>query len=471
MKKGKAGAARLIVALSVLFLLAAGTGLYYGGRYIHNKLLCSGQAMATDIALLVKNNFQMTDAEVAYMKSLTFNEMEADPINRRLMDVGDGVTLNAAVTNVYLVAPLGEGEYRYCPDAETARFLGFTMDQPLNGVWLLNGRINQQGVFEVAQREDIFRYTVLDANQLWGLEHREPFGTFTNDAWGSFITGYAPIYTTEGSFVGLLGVDMDPDPYQSSAQHMVLLIIVLFAFTVLMMSALFLVFYFKYAKAREGQRQYAFYAEMSHEMRTPMNGILGMTALCKAETDLPTLHRNIERIESSGKYLMELMNRTLDYKKSGADEPPLPGSAPTASFDGLRGKRVLLCEDHPINAEITRKLVENVGCRIEIAENGQIGLDRFSQSLGGYYDAILMDVRMPVMDGLEAARRIRALKRTDAASVPIIALTANSYEEDRKATAEAGMNEHLTKPVEPWQLYQTLSRAIAHASADRARRL
>ena len=78
------------------------------------------------------------------------------------------------------------------------------------------------------------------------------------------------------------------------------------------------------------------------------------------------------------------------------------------------------------------------------------------------YDAILMDIRMPVMDGLEAARRIRALDRDDAKTIPIIAMTANAFQEDRKASREAGMDEHLSKPIQLEQLYKTLALLIAH---------
>lgn len=475
MKRKKWRFTRLVIVLSVLFLLLAGTGLYWGSRFIDDRLLDSAKAMATDISLLVKNNFEITDSEVAYMKTLTFNQMEVDPINKRLMDVGNGVVLNAAVTNVYLVAPLTPAEYRYCPDQQTADFLGFKLDQPLDGIWLLNGKINEQGVFEVAQRDDIYRYTVLDQNQRRGMVQREAFGDFSADAWGSFITGYAPIYTAEGSFVGLLGIDMDPAPYQASAQHMIFLIIILFAVTVLLMSSAFIVFSLNYSKAREGQRQYAFYSRMSHEMRTPMNGILGTAALSKNETDVSVLRHNIALIEHSGKYLLELINKTLDYRNSGAlpqsQTPPVqsPPAADTA-FPELVGKRLLLCEDHPINAEITRRMAEKAGCTIVVAENGQIGLDRFAESAANEYAAVLMDIRMPVMDGLEAARRIRALPREDAKHVPIIALTANSYEEDKKETAAAGMNAHLTKPVEPKLLYKTLADAINHTQADTSRR-
>ena len=113
-----------------------------------------------------------------------------------------------------------------------------------------------------------------------------------------------------------------------------------------------------------------------------------------------------------------------------------------------------------LNAEILMDLLEMEAIRSEHAENGQIAVDMFAEHPAGYYDAILMDVRMPVMDGLSAARKIRALDRPDAKSIPIIAMTANAFDEDVKKSLQAGMNAHLSKPVEPERLYETLARMI-----------
>ena len=99
--------------------------------------------------------------------------------------------------------------------------------------------------------------------------------------------------------------------------------------------------------------------------------------------------------------------------------------------------------------------------RSEHAQNGQIAVSMFQEHPAGYYDAILMDIRMPVMDGLEAARAIRALDRPDAKTIPIIAMTANAFEEDVQQSLQAGMNAHLSKPVEPDRLYETLCRMIS----------
>lgn len=97
----------------------------------------------------------------------------------------------------------------------------------------------------------------------------------------------------------------------------------------------------------------------------------------------------------------------------------------------LQGRHVLLCEDHPLNAEITIKVLERVGCETVWAENGEEGVRLFTRSKINYFDVILMDERMPVMDGIEAAKAIRRLSREDALNVPIIAMTANIYGEDR----------------------------------------
>ena len=93
---------------------------------------------------------------------------------------------------------------------------------------------------------------------------------------------------------------------------------------------------------------------------------------------------------------------------------------------------------------------------VELAENGRIALEKFEASDAGYYDAILMDMRMPEMDGLEATKKIRDLNRSDAKEIPIIALTANAFDEDVQRSLQVGMNAHLSKQVEPERLYQTL---------------
>lgn len=561
-----------------------------GSRYISNKLLIANENMAVDIAQLVKNNFQITDEEVEYMKGLTFNQMEIDAINKRLMDVGNGAKMNAEVINVYIVAPLTDEEIKYTTDKESAEFFGYDEGVKLNGIWLLNGNIDDNGEFVATTRDDIYRYTVLTEDQIEGMKNQVAYGEYSNDAWGSFITGYTPIYTVDGNFVGLLGIDMSPDKYQSSAQSMIFVLIAAFIVISIGMFGLFLFFYFKYIKAKEGQLYFDFYSRMSHDMRTPMNGILGMAELSKDENDLDTLHRNFTMVLESGKYMLGLINDTLDVQKLDAgrlrldpkirncdkligglvaminsdakkknidfvlenrckdtegyckvDELRLQqifmniasnaikftpqggkitfvvedlgsdgnisglglsivkklvelmkGKIEVSSKQGegttftiwldiekvdsqtaikeigeiqdkenidekaLKGKNILLCEDHKLNAEITQRLLEKYGCNVVLASNGKSGVEEFEKSKEGYFDAILMDIRMPIMDGLTATNKIRSLKRTDAKNVPIIAMTANAFDEDINYCFDAGMNKHLAKPINPKLMYEAL---------------
>ena len=126
----------------------------------------------------------------------------------------------------------------------------------------------------------------------------------------------------------------------------------------------------------------------------------------------------------------------------------------------LNGRHILLAEDVFINAEIMKELLNIRGMVTDHAENGKKALDMFSESRLGYYDAVLMDVRMPEMDGLEAAAGIRSLERPDAEKVPIIAMTANAFDEDVQISLQVGMNAHLSKPVEAERLYHTLEELI-----------
>ena len=132
----------------------------------------------------------------------------------------------------------------------------------------------------------------------------------------------------------------------------------------------------------------------------------------------------------------------------------------------LAGRRILLAEDVEMNAEIIMDVLEMEEMTTDHAENGKIVLEMFEKSAVGTYDAILMDIRMPEMDGLEATVAIRALDRPDAKQIPIIALTANAFDEDVQRSLQAGMNAHLTKPVEPEHLYQTLGELIFEAEAQ-----
>lgn len=126
----------------------------------------------------------------------------------------------------------------------------------------------------------------------------------------------------------------------------------------------------------------------------------------------------------------------------------------------LSHRRVLLAEDVTVNAEIMIMVLSLREIQVDHAENGRIAVEMFEQHEAGYYDAILMDMRMPEMDGLEATRRIRAMDRPDAKRIPIIALTANAFDEDVQRSMQAGLNAHLSKPVEPEILFETLEELL-----------
>ncbi len=124
----------------------------------------------------------------------------------------------------------------------------------------------------------------------------------------------------------------------------------------------------------------------------------------------------------------------------------------------LSGKQLLLAEDHPLNAEITMRIIKKAGGCVVWTKDGEECVETFKSSKINTYAAILMDIRMPNMDGLEAAKSIRSLEREDAENIPIIAMSANAYDEDMKKSIEAGMNEHLPKPVNPSVLYENLEK-------------
>jgi len=122
--------------------------------------------------------------------------------------------------------------------------------------------------------------------------------------------------------------------------------------------------------------------------------------------------------------------------------------------------RILLVEDNPLNNEIAQRLLESIGLQVETAEDGREALNVFISSEQGRFSAILMDIQMPIMNGYEATRAIRALKRSDAIKVPIIAMTANAYAEDVQKCLDAGMDSHIAKPIDSALLFSELARLI-----------
>lgn len=152
----------------------------------------------------------------------------------------------------------------------------------------------------------------------------------------------------------------------------------------------------------------------------------------------------------------------LPFEKCKRSEIPQAVRADAGDGDALQGLRVLLVEDNDLNAEIAQFTLSRAGAVVTHAKDGESAVEAFAASAPCEYDVVLMDIMMPGIDGLEATRQIRALDREDAATTPIIAVSANAFADDRKLSREAGMDAHLSKPVSSQELVE----ALAHIAAD-----
>ena len=152
----------------------------------------------------------------------------------------------------------------------------------------------------------------------------------------------------------------------------------------------------------------------------------------------------------------------MDLKIAEDRTVALAAQEETDKQDGniLQGMRFLCAEDNELNAEILTELLKIEGAECTICENGEEILKAFEQSAPGDYDMILMDVQMPVMNGYEATKAIRRSSHKLAKTIPIVAMTANAFEEDRKASTDAGMNGHLAKPVNVSELLKMLCKLL-----------
>ena len=137
---------------------------------------------------------------------------------------------------------------------------------------------------------------------------------------------------------------------------------------------------------------------------------------------------------------------------------------PETDSEILKGRKILLAEDNDLNAEIAAALLEEQGMIVTRTADGKSALAQFCNTAPGTFDLILMDIRMPVMDGLESTRCIRTSGRPDARTIPILALTANAFDEDLKKSMESGMNGHLSKPIQVEELLELLSKCIRRNS-------
>ena len=143
------------------------------------------------------------------------------------------------------------------------------------------------------------------------------------------------------------------------------------------------------------------------------------------------------------------------FSGEGAGVPD--AKAPASEKTSLEGLRVLLAEDQPLNAEIAATILEEAGASVDHAEDGAVASRMFQESGEGWYDVVLMDLRMPNMDGIAATKAIRAMERSDAGTVPIIALTADAFAEDAQRCLDAGMNTHMAKPIDVKMLVRKLA--------------
>lgn len=234
------------------------------------------------------------------------------------------------------------------------------------------------------------------------------------------------------------------------------------------------------------------YGYGSYEMRVQDSGIGMSREFADRMFDAFERERTstVSGIEGTGlgmsitKHIVDLMGGTIEvltapgsgteiiirlkFRLAEAADLPEKGKVDETETDGqdapgendFTGKRLLLAEDNQINLEIAVMILTQAGFTVETAENGQIAVDMVAEAEPGYYDAVLMDIQMPVMDGYEATRRIRAMADPKKAEIPIVAMTANAFKEDVEAAAAAGMQAHIAKPVDINNLMKTLAGVI-----------
>ena len=202
------------------------------------------------------------------------------------------------------------------------------------------------------------------------------------------------------------------------------------------------------------------YEEFSREHTTTENKVPG-TGL-----GLPIIKSMIELMGGSIQVESRLgigTKFTVDLSFDIASKEEVYGSQDTiksSAIHTIKGKRILLVEDNELNAEIAKTVLEEVGALITRAENGQQAVELFKEKPAGTFDAILMDLMMPVMDGYTATRKIRSLEHSDAKTIPIIAMTANAFQEDAEKCIAVGMNAHLAKPLDIEKMMITICRLV-----------
>ncbi|WP_300676474.1 response regulator [uncultured Gemmiger sp.] len=216
-----------------------------------------------------------------------------------------------------------------------------------------------------------------------------------------------------------------------------------------------------------------FLANMSHDIRTPINGILGMLTIvdtCRDNKD--KMDDCLAKIDVSAKHLLSLVNDVLDMTKLerdtftleskpfNLDRVCIEAAEKTPPAGDLRGKRLLVVEDNELNMEIAEFMLKSTGAEVVPVYDGESAVKAYTQAAPGTYQAILMDLMMPVMDGYAATRAIRCSGRPDAGTIPIIAMSANAYAEDVQKCLDTGMNAHISKPLYKDVMLETIERFV-----------
>ena len=181
--------------------------------------------------------------------------------------------------------------------------------------------------------------------------------------------------------------------------------------------------------------------------------IIILTAYDWADIELEAKAAGVTAFCSKPMFLSDLRESLLTAMGQRKNRGSLPPAGEAANF---RGKHLLLAEDNDLNREIALELLNEYGFVIDTAENGSAAVHKVSAAVPGTYDLVLMDIQLPVMDGFEATRRIRALENPALSHIPIIAMTANAFDEDRRAAARCGMNGFISKPIDIAEVVQTL---------------
>ena len=184
--------------------------------------------------------------------------------------------------------------------------------------------------------------------------------------------------------------------------------------------------------------------------------IIVLTAYDWADIEEEALEAGVTAFCSKPLFLSELRNCLYSILHTEEEE-----ERGISELTNIQTGRILLAEDNELNQEIAVEILGDAGFVTEIAGNGQIAVDMLKESEPGYYQLILMDVQMPVMNGYEAVREIRSLENQKLASIPVLAMTANAFEEDRQKALESGMDGHIAKPIDIDMLFDTLKKVLS----------